>query len=65
MVVHKIDFPFYGIILISSLIIGCLYIYKNLKKEGIDNKFIFYYIVMFIPFALVIGLMYTNINSMI
>lgn len=65
MVIHKINFPIYGILLILSLIIGCIYIYKNLKKNNIDKKYILYYFIMFIPFALIIGLMYTYIICLI
>lgn len=66
MIIHKINFPIYGIIILLSVIIGCIYIYLNLKKEGINKKYILYYFLMFIPFAFVMGKIYTmivNINK--
>lgn len=59
MIIHKIDFPLYGIIIVSSVIIGMLYIYYNLKKEGYKNKSILLYFIMYIAFAFICGKMYT------
>lgn len=65
MIIHKINFPFYGICILLSLIIGCIYIYKNLVKQSIQKKYILYYFIMFIPFALIIGLTYTFVVGLI
>lgn len=61
MIIHKINFPFYGLIIVLSVLIGLLYIYKNLRKEGIEKKYIFYYALLFIPFAFICGKLYTVI----
>lgn len=66
MVVHKINFPIYGIIVVLSVLIGCIYIYKNLRKEGIDKNLLLYYFFMFAAFAFICGKIYTilvNINE--
>jgi prolipoprotein diacylglyceryltransferase len=59
MIIHKINFPFYGLIIALSVFIGLLYIYKNLRREGIEKKYIFYYALLFIPFAFIGGKLYT------
>ena len=59
MIIHRINFPFYGLIIVLSVLIGLLYIYKNLRKEGIEKKYIFYYALLFIPFAFICGKIYT------
>ena len=59
MVIPKYSFPFYGIIILVSIIASLLYIYYNLKKENINNKNVFLYILMYISFAIVFGKLYT------
>lgn len=59
MIMHKINFPFYGIIIILSVFIGMFYIFHNLKKEGYKNKQILLYFLMYISFAFVCGKIYT------
>ena len=59
MIIHRINFPFYGIIIVLSVIIGMLYIYCNLKKDGYKNKQILLYFIMYIAFAFICGKMYT------
>ena len=61
MIIHKINFPLYGIIILLSIAIGLFYIYKSLRKEEIEKRIIFYYMVLFVPFALICGKMYTMI----
>ena len=59
MIIHRNNFPFYGIIIVFSIIIGMLYIYINLKKDGYKNKQILLYFIMYIAFAFICGKMYT------
>ena len=63
MKIHEIHFPLYGIIILLSLIVGMLYIYKSLKKEKINDKRIFLFFFMMIVFALFFGKYYTLIAS--
>jgi len=59
LIIHRINFPCYGIIIVFSIIIGMLYIYLNLKKDGYKNKQILLYFIMYIAFAFICGKMYT------
>ena len=59
MVIPRINFPFYGIIIVLSIFIGMFFIYYNLKKEGQNNKQILLYFIMYIAFAFICGKMYT------
>lgn len=59
MIISKIKFPFYGIIIVLSIIIGMLYIYINVKKTGYKDKQVLLYFIMYISFAFVFGKMYT------
>ena len=61
MIIPKINFPFYGIIIVLSVLIGMYYIYFNLKKDGYKNKQILMYFIMYIVFAFVCGKMYTSL----
>lgn len=59
MIIPKIKIPFYGIIIVISIVIGMLYIYYNLKKEGYKNKEILLYFIMYVAFAFIGGKIYT------
>ena len=59
MVIPKIHFPLYGIIILLSILTGMIYIYYNLKKEGEKDKQILLYFLMYIAFAFVFGKIYT------
>lgn len=63
MIINKFSFPFYGVIILISIIISLIYIYSNLKKDKVDNKNIFLYIIMYISFAIVFGKLYTVITD--
>lgn len=63
MVISKQTFPFYGIILLISIIISLFYIYRMLKKENIKDKNIYLYILLYGLFAIVFGKFYTMITS--
>ena len=45
--------------MVLSIIIGMLYIYLNLSKDGYKNKQILLYFIMYIAFAFICGKMYT------
>ena len=51
MVIGKINFPVYGILVILSILIGTLYIAIELKKEKISKDNILYYVVLNIVFC--------------
>lgn len=59
MVINKSNIPLYGVIVVLSIIIGALYIYYNLRKEGITNKQVLLYFIMYVSFAFIFGKMYT------
>ena len=59
MIIPRINFPFYGIIIVFSIIIGMVYIYHNLIKHNYKNKQILLYFIMYISFAFVCGKIYT------
>ena len=54
----RLHFLLYALFLILSIIIGMIYIYKNIKKET-NNKQIIYFFLMYISFAIICGKMYT------
>ena len=59
MATFKILTKTFSIIIVFSVVIGILYIYYNLRKEGQKNKQILLYFLMYIVFAFVCGKMYT------
>ena len=63
MVISKQTFPFYGIILLISISLGLFYIFKMLRKEGIKDKNIYLYILLYVLFAIVFGKFYTMITT--
>lgn len=63
MIIGKIKFPIYGIIIVLSIIIGMLYIYLSLKKDKISNKNILLYYLMFGAFSLIFGKIFTILTN--
>lgn len=61
MIIPKINFPFYGIIIVLSVLVGMYYIYSNLRKDKFDNKQILMYFIMYVAFAFVFGKIYTSL----
>ncbi len=59
MIISKLPINLYGITIIISIIIGILYTYKQLKKEKLDNKFFYLYVLMTITFTIIFGLLFT------
>ena len=64
MIISKINFPVYGIIVVLSVVIGIVYIYRSLKKENFNNKNIFLYFLMYMMFSFTFGKIYTLITSL-
>lgn len=54
----RLSFFLYTIFILLSIIIGMIYIYKNIKKET-NNKQIIYFFLMYLSFAIICGKMYT------
>ena len=52
MVIDKIDFPIYGLLMILSIIIGTFYVCINLKRLGFKKEHVYYYGILNIVFAL-------------
>lgn len=63
MIIPKLKISLYAPIIIVSIIIGMIYIYKNLKNEGVKKNNILLFFIMYISFALIFGKMYTMITS--
>ncbi len=63
MIINHIKFPFYGVLIVLSIVLGLLYIYKSLYREKKYDKNIFLFILMYVLFAFIIGKLYTVIIS--
>ena len=63
MELHSPNWPAYGIIVLLSVLIGIIYIYKSLKKEKINDKRIFLFFFMMFVFAFVFGKIYTLLTD--
>ena len=63
MVISKINFPIYGIIVILSVFIGMTYIYLSLKKNGYNDKNILLYFILYLAFAFIFGKLYTMFTN--
>ena len=61
MVINKFNFPIYGIIITLSLIIGIIYDYIYLKRNKIDKRDIFLFLIMIIPCTLFGGIAISKI----
>ena len=56
MVIGKFNIPIYGIILLLSLVCGIIYDYIYLKRNKIENRDIFLFLILIIPSALFGGI---------
>ncbi len=63
MKIHDIKFPSYGIIIVLAVIIGIIYIYRELKKEKLNDKRLFLYFFMMMVFAFTFGKIYTLVTD--
>ena len=55
MVINKINFPIYGIIILIALVCGVIYDYVFLKRNKIDKRNIFLFLILIIPFTFLGG----------
>ena len=63
MIISKINFPIYGILILTSITLSIIYIYHMIKKENIYDKNIYLFFLMYISFSIVFGIIYTLITS--
>ena len=61
MIINKIDFPIYMIIIVLSILIGILYILLSLYNEKLLNKKIIIFVIMYFVFTFLGGKLYTYI----
>lgn len=50
MIINKINFPIYEVIMYSSIIIGIIYIFVALNKENLSKKNIITFFILFSVF---------------
>lgn len=62
MVINRIDFPMYEVIMYSSIILGAIYIFIMLNKEKISKKNIIIFFVMFFFFSVFFAKLYNLIE---
>ena len=63
MILHKSPIWVYNLIIVTSVIIGMIYIYLSLKKDKCEYKKIYLFFIMYVVFAFVFGKLYTFIIS--
>lgn len=63
MVISKINFPIYDMIIVSSVLIGIVYIYINLKQEKQNLQSIMSYFIMLFVFSFIFGKLFTLITN--
>ena len=63
MVIPSFKFPFYAVMILSSIIIGCLYIFFSLRKEKMKVKEIFLFFLLLTISALMFGKFFTMVTD--
>ena len=63
MIINKIDFPIYNTLILFSLIVGAIYIYISVNKEGIPKKNIIVFFTLFFAITISTGKIYTMIEN--
>ena len=63
MILNKSPIWVYNLIIITSVIIGMIYIYLSLKKDKCEYKKIYLFFITYVVFAFVFGKLYTFIIS--
>lgn len=58
-VINKLKFPLYGIIIIVSILVGYIYVYRSLKRDNFNDKNIKLLWLLYFTFPIVFGLLYT------
>lgn len=61
MIIKQVSFPIYNTMIITSVIVGCLYIFLSLKNENRSDKKLILFFVFYFVFAIVFGKLYTFI----
>ena len=59
MIINKVNFPIYNIMIIFSIIVGASYIIVSLKNEKVLNKNIIFYFILFFIISILGGKFYT------
>ena len=59
MVIPRFKFPFYGIIIVLSILIGMYYVFHYIKEERKEDNQVLLYFIMYISFAFIFGKIYT------
>ncbi len=62
MVINRIDFPIYDILIVFSIIVGAIYIYLSVDKDNIPKKNILFFFIMFFIIIIMGGKVYTLIE---
>lgn len=60
MVINEINFPIYAFIILIAIIFGVIFNYIYLKKTNVDQKLILLYLLQYIVFSIVGGLIFKN-----
>lgn len=63
MIISKIDFPIYGLILLLSILVGFLYIFLSLKKEKYKDKNIYLFYILALIMIVFLANTYTQITE--
>lgn len=63
MILHKSPIWVYNLIIVTSVIIGMIYVYLSLKKDKCEYKKIYLFFITYVVFAFVFGKLYTFIIS--
>lgn len=63
MEITRTHIPFYGIFIVLGILLGFIYIYKSLLKDGYKDKNIRLYILLYIAFSFVFGKIFTLITD--
>lgn len=62
MVIDKINFPIYEVLIYLSIIIGAIYIYVSMNKENLPKKNIAVFFILFFSIVILTAKMYTFIE---
>ena len=62
MIINKIDFPIYEVLILFSIIIGAIYIYISVNKENISKKNIIIFFTLFFIITILTAKIYSIIE---
>lgn len=63
MIINKINFPIYGIMIVSSILAGMIYILLNIKNLIKKDRRLSLYFILVFPFTIIFGIYFTMITS--